>query len=70
MTDGSASALTRSASIVRAACESGAWNSAAACDSDAFMAPASLARSTSRDSRSASLEISAADSVLPSSSRP
>ena len=56
--------LGASASTVRAACDSGAWNSAAACDSDAFMAPASLASSTSRDSRSASFLISSADSGL------
>ena len=49
----------------RAACDSGALNSDAAFDRLAFMPPASLARRTSRDSRSASLLISAAVMRLP-----
>ncbi len=51
----SAAPLRRSASTRRAVCASGAANSDTALASDAFIAPASLASSTSRDSRSASL---------------
>ena len=47
-----------------------ALNVAAAFDIDAFIAPASLASSTSRGSRSASLPTSAAVSALPSSTPP
>ena len=69
-TDGSSSALARSASTRRAVWASGAANSATAPDSDAFMAPASLASSTSRDSRSASFLISSAVRDLPSITPP
>src|SRR5690606_2017145 len=62
----SCSTLARSASASRAAFVSGAWNRAAAPDSDAFMAPASLLSRTSRDSRSASLVSSSGESARPS----
>src|SRR5665811_1168739 len=62
----SASILARRASTTRAVCDKGAAKRYTALLSDANMAPASLARRTSRDSRSASLEISAGDKALPS----
>src|SRR5699024_9818691 len=61
-----ASCFSRSASMVRAAFDSGAANVAAALDIDAFMAPAALASRTSRDSRSASFWTSSFESSLPS----
>src|SRR5690606_12686412 len=61
-----ASCLARSASTVRAVLDSGAANTAAALDIDAFMTPAALASRTSRDSRSASLWTSSCESSLPS----
>src|SRR4051812_24107090 len=61
----SSSALAR-----RAICDSGAWNRPAARVGSAFRAPASLASSTSRDSRSAICLTSSAESRLPSSTPP
>src|SRR5262249_35471798 len=58
------------AATVRAALDSGAWNTAAALLRFAFIAPASFASSTSRDSRSASLVTSAAEIVRPSKTPP
>ena len=49
---------------------SGAWNVAAALLRFAFIAPASFASSTSRDSRSASLRTSSADIARPSNTPP
>src|SRR3954468_20019610 len=60
------SCFSRSASTVRTACDSGALNRYAAPNSESLKAPASLASSTSRDSRSASLPTSSAVSGLPS----
>ena len=62
--------MARSASASWAICTGSALNVAAAPASDAFMAPASLASSTSRGSRSASLVISDGVSALPSSTPP
>src|SRR6185437_14803185 len=62
--------LARSASAIWAICTGSALNVAAAPASDAFMAPASLASSTSRGSRSASLVISDGLIALPSSTPP
>ncbi len=56
--------------MTRAVCESGAANRDTADCSEAFIAPASLDSSTSRDSRSASLLISSAESSLPSITPP
>src|SRR6266508_985522 len=54
----------------RTAWVNGAWNVAAALLRLAFIAPASFARTTSRDSRSASLRTSSADIVRPSNTPP
>ena len=67
----SSGASARRASTVRAACDSGAANSAAALVRDAFSAPAILASSTSRDSRSARPVISVGgERPCPRGSRP
>src|SRR3954468_11293255 len=62
----SAAFFSCSAAANRATCAAGAWNSAAAWLVLAFIAPASLASSTSRDSRSAILSISVTVSGRPS----
>ena len=67
---GSCSAFCRSASRTRAVCASGAANSDTAFCSDAFIAPASFARRTSRDSRSASFLSSSGDRACRRGRRP
>ena len=62
-----ASTCWRRASTTRAVCDRGAANRLTAWLAEAFMAPASFDSSTSRDSRSASLAISAASSTRPES---
>jgi len=56
--------------MVRTACDSGAAKRNTAFCSEAFMAPASLASRTSRDSRSASFLMSSAVMEAPSSTPP
>src|SRR6185437_5815745 len=62
--------FSSSAASSLAICAGSAAKLAAAPANDAFIAPASLASSTSRGSRSASLEISSGVRVLPSSTPP